>query len=107
MTPVVLPFVDLLKYFRSIWGETTSSDRGGSITTFVSLVVAGGADTVTATGAVGMGKRFGTTEKSGVPAPGMVGAGLASTGAGGGGSRVIIGWGAGRKRKGAGPTTRK
>jgi hypothetical protein len=107
MTPVVLPFVDLLKYFRSIWGETTSSGRAGSITTFVSLVVAVGACTVTGAVTGGMGKRLGTTEKSGIAAPGMAGAGLASTAAGAGGGRVIIGWGAGRKRKGAGPTTRK
>jgi len=104
MTPVVLPFVDLLKYFRSIWGETTSSARGGSMTAFVSVVAAGGACTVTGAGAVGMGKRFGTTEKSGVATAGMVGAGLAS---GGGTSGVLMGRGVGRKRKGAGPTTRK
>jgi hypothetical protein len=91
MTPVVLPFVDLLKYFRSIWGETTSSGRAGSITAFVSVVVGVGACTVIGAVTGGVGKRLGTTEKSGVPAPGMVGAGLASTAAGGGGGSMIIG----------------
>jgi len=95
MTLVAVPLVDLLKNLINICGDTTSSARAGSGAAGISLemtVVSVAAEFVTA-GAVGFA--------AGVTA---TGGGSGATSGGGNTKWPVAGWGAGRKRREAGPT---
>jgi hypothetical protein len=93
------PLVDRLKYLRSICGEIFGSEEEGVASGSAAVLVAG--ELVAAGAGAGGTNGAGGVEKSLRVDEGGSGGGRGIT------IKLVPGWGAGRKRKGTGPTTGK